>query len=170
MYKCLHDFFNDWFWFITLRCTDVYMNFFMIDFDLLLWDVQMLTWIFLMIDFDLLLWDVKMFTWIFLWLILIYCSEMYKYLHEFFYDSFWFITLRCAIFTWIFFNDWFWFIALRCTNVYMNFFNDWFWFITLRCTNVYINFLLNCFRYQFTWDFWLNLDNWSFYRWNYTNA
>jgi len=37
----------------------------MIDFDVLLWDVQMFTWIFLMIDFDLLLWDVQMFTWFF---------------------------------------------------------------------------------------------------------
>jgi hypothetical protein len=27
-----------------------------------------------------------------------------------------------------------------------------------------MNFSLNCSRYQFTWDFWLNLGNWSSYR------
>jgi len=33
-----------------------------------------------------------------------------------------------------------------------------------------MNFSLNCSRYQFTWGFWLNLCNWSSYRWNYINA
>ena len=40
------------------------------------------------------------------------------------------------------------------------------WFIALKCTNVYMNFSVKLFRYQFTWDFWLNLGNNSSWRRN----